>query len=65
LVEPEEVESIAEGMRRMVMDRGLREQLIGAGLERARDFSWEKCARETMGVLEEVGVQQMSYWGVS
>jgi glycosyltransferase involved in cell wall biosynthesis len=65
LVEPEEVESIADGMRRVVMDRCLREQLIGAGRERAKDFSWEKCARETMGVLEEVGVQQMSYWGVS
>ena len=61
LVEPEEVENIADGMRRVVMDRGLREQLIGAGRERAKDFSWEKCTQETMGVLEKVGVQQMSY----
>jgi glycosyltransferase involved in cell wall biosynthesis len=65
LVDPEEVESIADGMHRVVMDRCLREQLIGAGRERAKDFSWAKCARETMGVLEKVGVQQMSYWGLS
>jgi glycosyltransferase involved in cell wall biosynthesis len=65
LVDPEEVESIAEGIRRVIMDLGLREQLIGAGWERAKEFSWGKCARETMGVLEKVGVQQRSYWGVS
>jgi len=65
LVDPEDVESIAHGMRRVVVDRDLREQLIGAGRERAKDFSWEKCARETMGVLEKVGAQQMSYWRVS
>jgi glycosyltransferase involved in cell wall biosynthesis len=57
LVNPEEVESIADGMRRVVSDQNLRQQLIRAGRERAKDFSWEKCARETMGVLEEVGVQ--------
>jgi glycosyltransferase involved in cell wall biosynthesis len=65
LVDPEEVESITDGMHRVVMDRGLREQLIGAGRERAKDFSWDKCARETMRMLEKIGVQQMSYWGVS
>jgi glycosyltransferase involved in cell wall biosynthesis len=54
LVEPEEVESIADGMRRVVMDRGLREQLIGVGRERVKAFSWKKCARETLDVLERI-----------
>jgi hypothetical protein len=31
LVNPGEMESIADGMRCVVMDRGLREQLVGAG----------------------------------
>jgi glycosyltransferase involved in cell wall biosynthesis len=57
LVDPEDVESIADGMRQVVTDQILRQQLIAAGRERAKDFSWEKCARETMTVLEEVGVQ--------
>jgi glycosyltransferase involved in cell wall biosynthesis len=26
----------------------LRQALIEKGLERAKDFSWEKCARETL-----------------
>jgi glycosyltransferase involved in cell wall biosynthesis len=55
LVDPEEVESIAEGMRRVVTDQNLRQQLIRAGRERAKDFSWEKCARETLKVLELAG----------
>jgi glycosyltransferase involved in cell wall biosynthesis len=54
LVNPEEVESIADGMRRVVMDRGLREQLIGAGRERVKAFSWKKCGRETLDVLERI-----------
>ena len=55
LVNPEEVESIADGMRRVVSDQNLRQQLIRAGRERAQDFSWEKCARETLKVLELAG----------
>jgi glycosyltransferase involved in cell wall biosynthesis len=55
LVDPEDVESIADGMRRVVSDQGLRQQLIEAGHQRVKDFSWEKCARQTMEVLELVG----------
>jgi glycosyltransferase involved in cell wall biosynthesis len=54
LVDPKEVENIADGMRRVVMDRGLREELIGAGRERVKAFSWKKCARETLDVLEQI-----------
>jgi glycosyltransferase involved in cell wall biosynthesis len=52
LVDPEEVESIAEGMRRVVTDRALRQWLIESGRERARRFSWRTCANETLQVLE-------------
>jgi glycosyltransferase involved in cell wall biosynthesis len=58
LVNPEDVESIADGMRRVVTDRGMRQQLIEAGRKRAKDFSWKDCARETMAVLEEVAAQR-------
>jgi glycosyltransferase involved in cell wall biosynthesis len=57
LVDPEDVESIADGMRRVVSDQNLRQQLRGVGRERAKDFSWKKCAKETLTVLEGVGVQ--------
>jgi glycosyltransferase involved in cell wall biosynthesis len=57
LVDPEDVESIADGMRCVVSDQNLRQQLIGVGRERVKDFSWKKCAKETMTVFERVGVQ--------
>ena len=55
LVDPGDVESIADGMRQVATDQILRQQLISAGRERAKDFSWKKCARETLKILEAVG----------
>jgi glycosyltransferase involved in cell wall biosynthesis len=54
LVQPEEVESIVEGLRRVATDHDLRQQLIVAGRERASGFTWKKCAQETLQVLEKV-----------
>jgi glycosyltransferase involved in cell wall biosynthesis len=54
LVDPERVESIADGIRRVVTDHDLQRELVKAGRERARGFSWEKCTRETLCVLESV-----------
>lgn len=54
LVDPESVESIADGMRRVVADRELRHQLIDAGYDRIHEFSWDRCARETLQMLESV-----------
>jgi glycosyltransferase involved in cell wall biosynthesis len=52
LVNPESVESIAEGMIRVIEEPALRGRLAQAGLERARLFSWSRCAQETLSVLE-------------
>jgi O-antigen biosynthesis alpha-1,2-mannosyltransferase len=52
LVNPESVESIASGMARVVEDQALRAGLVQAGRERARAFSWPRCAEETLAVLE-------------
>jgi glycosyltransferase involved in cell wall biosynthesis len=54
LVEPESVESIADGIRRVLDDGALRGQLIAAGRERSREFHWGRCATETLRVLERV-----------
>jgi O-antigen biosynthesis alpha-1,2-mannosyltransferase len=55
LVEPESVESIADGIRRALQDTALRAKLIAAGRMRSRDFTWQRCASETLGVLERAG----------
>jgi alpha-1,3-rhamnosyl/mannosyltransferase len=49
---PDSTEEMAMLMERVLGDSALREQLISRGLGRARQFSWEKCARETLAALQ-------------
>ena len=55
LVDPHDVDAIADAMYRLATDAALRQDLIRKGLENVKRFSWEKCARETLAVLEEAG----------
>ena len=52
LVDPESVEAIAAGMRRLANEPELRTRLVAAGLERVRPLTWARCAEQTIGVLE-------------
>ncbi|HUR34370.1 MAG TPA: glycosyltransferase family 1 protein [Vicinamibacterales bacterium] len=45
--------SLCDAMIAMAEDDARRAQLRAAGLESAARFSWERCARETMSVLED------------
>jgi glycosyltransferase involved in cell wall biosynthesis len=53
LVDPEDVDAIADAMLRLSRDESLRQRLIAAGYENVKRFSWEKAARETLEVLEK------------
>jgi len=50
LVDPSSVSSIADGVRRIVCDADLRDELSRRGLERVRTFSWRRAADETYEV---------------
>jgi glycosyltransferase involved in cell wall biosynthesis len=52
LVAPDDVAGLAAALKRLANDSGLRDGLVCRGLERARTFSWERCARETIAVYE-------------
>lgn len=52
LVDPYSPENMAEGVNRVLTDDHLREDLKIRGLDRARQFSWTRCARETWEVLK-------------
>jgi glycosyltransferase involved in cell wall biosynthesis len=52
LVDPENIEDIAEGMTRVLTENGSRSSFIAQGKARAAEFTWERCARETLTVLE-------------
>ena len=53
MVDPYDIEAIAWGLKRLVEDSALREELRRKGLERAKRFSWDKTAELTWKVLQE------------
>jgi glycosyltransferase involved in cell wall biosynthesis len=54
LVDPESLESIAAGIRQVLDDPATRSRLLAAGKTRSAAFQWQRCARETLQVLEQV-----------
>lgn len=54
LVDPNSVDSIAEGLLKVLMDQNLRNDMIRRGLERAKQFTWENTARKTLEVFESL-----------
>ena len=50
LVDPKDVDSIADGIERIVASHPWRRQAAAVALQRAREFSRQRCAKETMAV---------------
>lgn len=53
MLDPYDVDAIADGLLRLVEDSTLRAELSRKGLERVKQFSWEKTAELTWPVLKE------------
>ena len=54
LVDPAEVDSIANGLTSLIEDESLRAELIRKGLTHSGDFRWEKATEETWAVYREL-----------
>ena len=54
LVPAEEEAAITHGLEQILSDSDLRAELTARGPERAADFSWARCARETVEVYKQV-----------
>lgn len=54
LADPYNEDEINQAMKKLLLDENLRAELVAKGLVRAKDFSWEKCARETLAVYNAV-----------
>ena len=54
LVDPGSVDSIAEGLLKVLTDSKLREQMIEKGLKRSKDFTWENTAKKTLEVFQNL-----------
>jgi glycosyltransferase involved in cell wall biosynthesis len=53
-IDPYSTDSIAEGIYKVLSDSRLYNELVSRGLERAKQFSWEKTAKETLNVYREL-----------
>jgi len=54
LVDPQDLQALADAMKRAALDENLRQQLVKKGLERAALFTWRRTARETERLYELV-----------
>ena len=53
--DPLSIEDMAQCMRSVLLDSQLSQRLRQDGIARAQEFSWERCAQETVKVLLRVG----------
>jgi glycosyltransferase involved in cell wall biosynthesis len=51
---PRSVEDMAACMEKVLLSRDLQTELAQRGCERAKKFSWDLCAEETLGIVEQV-----------
>ena len=51
LVDPNDIEEIAESFERIICKEDLKDDMIKKGFENVKRFSWEKCAKETIDIL--------------
>jgi glycosyltransferase involved in cell wall biosynthesis len=57
LVDPRDIDSLAEGLARTLEDEALRERLRSAGLARAAEFSWDRTAAATRALLDATAAE--------
>jgi glycosyltransferase involved in cell wall biosynthesis len=58
LVDPQDSAGLTQALERLLDDPALRARLRAQGLARARQFTWEAAARQTLAVYERVLAQR-------
>jgi len=54
LVDPMDVNALADAIQKLLTDVELREDLRRRGLMRAKEFSWQRCAQATLAVYQQM-----------
>jgi glycosyltransferase involved in cell wall biosynthesis len=53
-VNPKDISDIADKMKLLLNDGVLRKDLVMKGRQQIKKFSWDKTAKETLAVLEDI-----------
>ena len=54
LIDPKDEDHLCQAMLDVLTDSNLRESLRKKGLERAKQFSWKKCADQTVEIYKKI-----------
>jgi glycosyltransferase involved in cell wall biosynthesis len=54
LIDPHDMEGLTVAMWRVLTDQDLRASMAAKGLKRAKMFSWQRAAQETLAVYRRV-----------
>ncbi len=54
MIDPHSAVDISKAIINILKDSGLKEILVKKGIERAKSFTWDKCARETLEMLKSI-----------
>ena len=54
LIKPKNIEEISKAMYKVISDKEFKKDLIAKGYQNIKKFSWQKCAQETLKILEEI-----------
>jgi alpha-1,3-rhamnosyl/mannosyltransferase len=54
LVDPNDLEAIQQGMVKLLTDEQWRSSTIERGLQRAKQFTWEKCVEQTILIYKQI-----------
>lgn len=54
LVDPHNVVDISNAVKSILNDSNLKDKLVKRGLERVQDFTWQKCAKKTLEVINNI-----------
>ena len=54
MVDPTDVDALTDALRRLLDEPTLRERLIAGGLERAREFTWDRAAQELKNIYSSL-----------
>ncbi|MFP4322404.1 MAG: glycosyltransferase family 4 protein [Anaerolineales bacterium] len=54
IVDPYDVEALADGLRRLITDTGLRASLVRKGTARAAEFTWRRAAQELKTIYDRM-----------
>ncbi len=63
LVPPTDVDGFAQAFRDVWNDAALKEKLSRSGIERGREFTWQRAARETVSVYKRATTEAVSATG--